>query len=300
VTSLLLIIAVAIWGVSFVATKLCLDYLTPPQIIAARFLLGVPVLIGIVWAQRLSLRFIRSHWKILTASALVLVLHLLIQVEGMKTTTATNTAWLITTIPVFIVALSYLFLKERITLIQGAGMALAAFGVLVLVSRGQLGSLDFIRSHGDWLVLASAVTWSVFTILGKKTAGLPPLAAVTVVLTIAAVILTPPVLAVSGMQVYLSLPWRIVAALVFLGLFCLSLAYWFWTEALKRKTAGQVGAYLYLEPVSTMMVAPFVLGEAITPSLVGGGILVIAGVWLVERGKSGAIRALFRSRPQAT
>jgi len=282
-TSLLLIAAVVMWGLSFIATKYCLNYLSPAEIIAARFVLAVPVLLVVVRAKKLSFALIRRQWLTAVACALVLVFHLLIQVEGMKTTTATNTAWLITTIPVFIVILSYFFLREKITGVQALGMAIAAFGVVLLVSRGRLGTLEFIRSYGDWLVLISAVTWSVYTILGKKLAGSHPLAVTTSVLTIAAVCLVPPVLITSGVRAYGSLNWAAWGALIFLGVFCMGLAYWFWAEGLKRKTAGGVGVYLYLEPVSTTLAAPFLLHEPVTPALLGGGALVVLGVWLVER-----------------
>lgn len=282
-TSLLLITAVSLWGVSFVATKVCLNYLTPAEIIAARLVLAVPVLLLVVRARGESFRFLLRQWKPALGCALVLVIHLLIQVEGMKTTTATNTAWLITTIPVFIVVFAFIFLGERLTYVQGIGMALAAFGVLVLVSRGDLGSLDFIKSYGDWLVLASCLTWTIYTILNKKLSSGPPLAVTTAILGMAAIMAVPPVAIASGPAVYASLPSEAIWALLYLGIMCFGLGYWFWIEALSRKTAGQVGVYLYFEPISTMLVAPFILGESITPSLLGGGALVVLGVWLVER-----------------
>jgi drug/metabolite transporter (DMT)-like permease len=295
-TSFLLIAAVAMWGLSFVATKMCLAYLSPPEIIAARFVLGLPVLFAVVGIKRLSFAFLRRHWKLTLACALILVAHLLIQVEGMKTTTATNTAWLITTIPVFIVIFAFFFLKERIGIGQGIGMALAVGGVLVLVSRGHFNSFNFIESYGDWLVLSSCLTWTIYTVLGKKITDSPPLAVTTAILTGSALLVVPPVLIVSGPGVYLTLPPRIIGALIYLGVFCFALAYWFWIEGLKRKTAGQVGAYLYLEPLTTMIAAPVILGEAITPSLIGGGFLVAIGVWMVDRGNQGKSPLRWRFR----
>jgi drug/metabolite transporter (DMT)-like permease len=282
-TSFLLISAVVIWGMSFVATKICLRYLSPAEIIAARLILVLPIMLTMIKIKGLSFRFLTHFWKPAVGCGLILVAHLLIQVEGMKTTTATNTVWLITTIPVFIVVFAFVFLRERITVRQGAGMAIAAAGVLVLVSRGDLGSLDFIKSYGDWLVLASCLTWTFYTVLGKKITDSPPLAVTTVILGVAAVVVVPPVMIASGPAKYLALPTEAVISLLYLGIFAFALAYWFWIEALSRKTAGQVGAYLYFEPLSTMIVAPLVLGEAVTSSLVLGGILVILGVWLVER-----------------
>jgi len=282
-TSFLLISAVAIWGMSFVATKICLRHLSPAEIIAARFVLAVPVMLVMARARGQSFRFLTRFWKQTVGCGLILVAHLLIQVEGMKTTTATNTVWLITTIPVFIVIFAFIFLAERIRLRQGVGMAVAAFGVLVLVSRGDPGSLEFIKSYGDWLVLASCLTWTFYTVLGKKITDSPPLAVTTIILATAALVVVPPVAIMSGPAKYLTLPTEAILALLYLGIFCFALAYWFWIEALSRKTAGQVGVYLYFEPLSTMLMAPIVLDEAITPSLIGGGVLVIVGVWLVER-----------------
>jgi drug/metabolite transporter (DMT)-like permease len=293
-TSLLLIAAVAMWGVSFVATKICLQYLSPAEIIAARFVLAVPVLLAIVGVKRQSFRFVRTRWKAVLGCALILVAHLLVQVEGMKTTTATNTVWLITTIPVFIVIFAFIFLGERISLRQGIGMAIAAFGVLLLVSRGDLGSLEFIKSYGDWLVLASCLTWTFYTILGKKLSDCPSLAVITMIMVISAIIVVPPVAISTGIGKYTALPWPAIIALLYLGVICFSLAYWFWTEALKRKKAGQVGVYLYFEPISTMIVAPYVLDESITTSLIGGGTLVIIGVWLVEHRGWGFNKDRFR------
>ncbi len=296
-TSLLLIIAIFLWGTSFVFTKMCLEYLTPMEIVAARFILAVPVLLLIAWKQKLSFRFFPANGKTVISCAAILIAHLLIQVEGMKTTTATNTAWLITTIPVFIVVFSFIFLKERMKLKQVIGIAVAAFGVFVLVSRGNLTSIEFLSSYGDWMVMASCVTWAIYTILGKKLSAVHPLAVTTLVLTISAAVVCPPVFFDSGLTKFVQLPATIIYSLIFLGVLCMGIAYWLWTEALKRKTAGQVGVYLYLEPISTMMLAPFMLGESITSSLIAGGVLVILGVWLVEK-KNGPVRWRKKARLQ--
>lgn len=281
--SFLAIVAVTLWGLSFVATKMCLDYLTPAQIIAARFVLALPFLYALAARQRLSFRPSYDYWKIFLVCGIILAIHLLIQVEGMKTTTASNTAWLMTTIPVFIVVLSRIFLRERLRLRQMLGMGLAAVGVLFLISRGRLESLDFIRSYGDWLVLGSCLTWSVYTILSKKVSSQSPLAIIVIILTISGAFIVPPTIMAGGLSPFLHLPVKIILALVYLGVFCFGIAYWCWTEALRLKPAGEVGAYLYLEPLSTMVAAPILLGESITGPLIIGAAMIVAGVWLVER-----------------
>lgn len=281
-TNVLIILAVVLWGLSFVATKICLEVLSPSEIIAARFIMALVVIGFIARVKGLSFGFIRRQWHLLIGLALILTAHLLIQVEGLNATTASNTAWLSSMIPVFIALLSIMFLGERMQLIQILGIIVAVFGVVVLVSRGDLTNLDFIKSYGDWLVLLSCLTWSVYTILGKKTGNNSSLAVTLVVLAISSLIMVPPVILMSGLEVYWRLSLKHVAALLFLGILCMGVAYWLWFEGLKRKPAGRVGAFLYIEPLSTMLAAPVFLGEAITPSLIIGGILVVVGVWLVQ------------------
>jgi len=69
----------------------------------------------------------------------------------------------------------------------------------------------------------------------------------------------------------------------FLGIFCSGLAYIAWYDALKALTTAQTGVFLYLEPLVTVVVAFFVLGEAITPALLVGGAVILFGVWLVNK-----------------
>ena len=71
--------------------------------------------------------------------------------------------------------------------------------------------------------------------------------------------------------------------ITFLGIFCSGLAYIAWYDALQALTTASTGVFLYIEPLIAMVVAFFILNEAITlASLVGGGIILF-GVWLVNR-----------------
>ncbi|HJS17410.1 MAG TPA: EamA family transporter [Anaerolineales bacterium] len=72
-------------------------------------------------------------------------------------------------------------------------------------------------------------------------------------------------------------------SIIFLGVFCSGLAYVAWYDALKALTTAQTGVFLYIEPLIAVLVAFFILDEAITAAaLIGGGIIIL-GVWLVNR-----------------
>ena len=83
-----------------------------------------------------------------------------------------------------------------------------------------------------------------------------------------------------------------VIAIVFLGVGCSGLGYLFWYAALERIDASQVAAFLYLEPLVTLMAAVTLLGESVTVSTILGGVLVLAGVLVVQSASS-----LERARP---
>jgi drug/metabolite transporter (DMT)-like permease len=71
--------------------------------------------------------------------------------------------------------------------------------------------------------------------------------------------------------------------MTFLGVFCSGLAYIAWYDALQALSTAETGVFLYIEPLIAMVVAFFVLREAITvASLIGGGVILF-GVWLVNK-----------------
>jgi drug/metabolite transporter (DMT)-like permease len=73
-----------------------------------------------------------------------------------------------------------------------------------------------------------------------------------------------------------------IVAILFLGIGCSGLGYWFWYAALERIDASQVAAFLYLEPLVTLFSAVALLGETVALSTIVGGLLVLAGVLTVQ------------------
>ena len=81
------------------------------------------------------------------------------------------------------------------------------------------------------------------------------------------------------------------AALLFLGLGPAGLGYLLWFGALERIETSRVAAFLYVEPLVTLAAAVALLGEEVGPATVAGGLLVLAGVALVQRAPAGEPRA---------
>lgn len=280
----LLLCAVVIWGWTFVATKILVAELGPIEVFALRLAIGLPFLGGVLLAARVPLVFTRADLGALLLGGAVLTLHFLVQIAGLVTTTATNGGWIICVSPLVLALLSFLFLRERIRWTGVAGIAVATLGILLLVSRGDIASLGWLRSTGDWLVLASAHTWAVYTVVTRDLARRRhPLAVTFGILLVAAAFAA--VLFVAGADTarVRTLSLRGLAALLYLAIPGLALGQWFWQTGVARLGASRAALYLYLEPLATLALAVPLLGEPFGLTAALGGGLVLAGVYLGQR-----------------
>jgi drug/metabolite transporter (DMT)-like permease len=281
VTQILLLVTVVIWGSTFVASKICLRVMSPIQLVAGRFLIAAPALFLVARLRGASFR-LGEHKKALLLAVALFSVHYLLQTWALELTTATTTSWLVAVSPLTIALLAAVFLREKAP--SAAGIVLASLGILLLASKGDLRSLGGSSSMGDLGVLASTVTWAVFTIITRNPSRSIDPVIVTFVMTVP--------LAASALVLPLVLDrwtsWRDLdlgtsIALVFLGLAGVALAQWFWQRGVAKIGAAQAGLFLYLEPLATTALAVPFLGEPFGPVAALGGLLVILGVFVARR-----------------
>lgn len=278
------LVAVIFWGASFVATKSLLDSLTPLGIIYIRLILGIVSVLVIALFRKRSFSLRKKDIKGIFILALISTTHLWIQVTGLQYTSASNTGWIIGIVPVIMVIMGFIFYKERMSTIQLAGAAIAFGGLLVLISKGNLGSINFISNYGDLLVLGSAFTWSIYSFYGRKvTLDYPPSLTILYLFITMLVILSPVTISSDFFNRLYSLSFIDWSALAFLGIFCSGIAYVIWAEAMSELPANRVGAFLYLEPFVTVFTAWLLLNENITLLMLASGIVIIIGVIMVNR-----------------
>lgn len=280
----LLLTAVVIWGWTFVATKILVAELGPVEIFALRLAIGIPFLGGVLLVKRVPLRFARADALPLFLGGAIFTLHFLVQIAGIVTTTATNTGWIVSVSPLVLAVLSFLFLRERIGPGGVAGIAVATMGILLLVSRGSLTDLGWLKSKGDWLVLASALSWACYTVVMRDLVRRRQPLAVTFGILLIAAAFTAILFAASGDFASVgAISPRGIVALLYLAIPGLALGQWFWQEGVASLGATRAGLYLYVEPLATLALAVPLLGEPFGPVIALGGGLVLAGVYLGQR-----------------
>lgn len=279
--------AVIVWGASFIATKVALQDISPVSVVWLRFSMGVLILGAAVAMRRQFALPKRGEWAYFALLGFLgITFHQWLQSNGLQTSEAGTTAWIVATTPVFMALLGRVVLKERLGWLKITGIFLAFAGVLLVVSKGDLSSVSVGRfgAPGDRLILVSAVNWAVFSVLSRRGLKSYPAGLMMFYVMSLGWLFTSLLFFAGGNTAEISnLTFNGWLGIAFLGIFCSGLAYIAWYDALQALSAAQTGVFLYIEPLVAVVVAFFVLGEPVTViSLIGGGVILL-GVWLVNR-----------------
>ena len=278
------LLAMIFWGTSFIATKVALEELTPLMIIFFRLIFSISLLIvfALYTKRDFSIK-LKSHLWILLL-ALIASFHLWIQVTGLKYTTAVNTGWIIGTAPVFMAVLGSIFFKEKLTVLKISGILVAFSGLLLLISKGDISKLSFISHKGDFLILASAFTWSVYSMVNKKiTINYSPVMTILFLFIMMAIIIGPFTINSQYFDAISKMSIKVWGSVLFLGIFCSGISYVLWAKSLSEMEATKTGAFLYFEPFVTIIAAWLLLNENITVIIIISGLIIMLGVYLVNR-----------------
>jgi drug/metabolite transporter (DMT)-like permease len=276
--------AVFVWGLSFIATKAALKEVRPEVIVFLRQLLGVSFLVVVAIKQKKSFKINWRYHKWVFILAVIACTHLWIQVTGLQWTSASNTGWIIGITPVFMTILGFLFFKEKISRLQLTGIATSFVGLIFLVSKGNLSTLDLIHNKGDVLIIASSLTWSIYSLASKKaTLNYSPVMTTLYLFIFVALLISPFSITKTNYEAVIQLSLSGWLAILFLGILCSGVAYTLWAQSLAEMSASRVGAFLYIEPFVTFFGSWYLLNEKLTLITLVSGMVIIGGVILVNR-----------------
>ena len=287
---LALLVAVAIWGASFLVTKTALDGMGPLTVLVLRFGVGfaflVPFAVARGYRPRLSLtpRFIAF-------GVTGIVLHNGLETAGLVYTSSAAAAMVSAALPALTVAASMMFLREKISLRNAIGIAISFAGVLLVASAGSDGGAQ-LQLLGNVMVLGGLLSWVAFTIQAKKMPSHhDPLVATTAGVGSALLFLLP----LAGVEVAATGAPQLtaggVASILYLAALSSAVAYWLWNQALTEMDASVAAPYLNLIPALAVGLA-LIVGERVLVEQLIGGVVVAVGVWLSGRGGRSRARSL--------
>ena len=265
---------VGLWGLAFVATRIGLDELSPPQLTAARFVIATaPALVTTKPA---------APWAALIAVGLTLFAgQFLFQFFGIAAGMPPGLASVVVqSQAMFTIALAILFLRERPTPRQLAGLVLGLAGLAAIGASvgGELSATALV------LTLGSPLSFAVGNLLLKRLPAAAPVALV------AWLSLVPPLPALAvataldgpgAIADIASLSWRGVAAAVYLGALATTLAYAIWGDLLRRYPTALVAPFALLVPFVAAASSAVVFGERFGGLRLVGMALVLCGLGVI-------------------
>ncbi|MBB6083666.1 DMT family transporter [Castellaniella defragrans] len=168
VTALLFLVVCLSWGTTWLGIKIAVESVPPLTAAGLRFLIAFPLFLLFAAARRAPIFFPRRHraFFVFVALGYFSVPYYLLN-YGEQYVASGLTALLFSTMPVFILIFSALFLKERIFLSQIAGIAVG-FGSLFMIIKSQGLHLDYSELLGAVAVLAAAVMHALVYVITKQ------------------------------------------------------------------------------------------------------------------------------------
>ena len=283
-------LTVAIWGTTFVWTKLLIiNGLSPAQIFTLRFVIAYVLLLGFsLWRGRH--KWFSDSWRDeLTMLGLGLTggsMYFLTENESLRFTTATNTSLIVCSCPLFAMLIIALFYKsERFSARQILGSVVALAGMAVVGLNGHF--ILHLSPLGDTLAFSACLCWALYTLLMKPVMGRYPAMFITRkvffygILTILPYYVFVPDMPSLDVLLRPAVMWN----LLFLGSVASMLCYLTWSWCMKGLGAVVCTNWVYVNPITTIIAAWLILGEQITTYFLLGSVLIIAGMYLSSKKK---------------
>ncbi len=285
VVHLLMFLHSAISAGTYLAAKRGLAELGPFELALIRFLLAAGIYAALV--VRARRRVERCDWpRLLLAGVLGVGVNQTLFLAGMRLTSPGHGALLYALTPIFVFLMARAGLGERATAAKVIGILLAFAGTaVVLLSRGLLALSAGSPVLGDLLVLCAVVAWSLFAVVSKPLAEkYGPAAGTGWALLVGTLVYLPFGFGLGDVSRFARLSWGGWGAVAYLVVMTNVASWLIYAWALARTEASRVVIWSNLQPVLTALLAWGMYGERLTLQLAAGGVLVLGGVLLTERG----------------
>ncbi|MFE3869115.1 DMT family transporter [Flavobacterium sp. LS2P90] len=285
--ALFALLATLLWSVNMVIASGIKGHIPPIGLAFWRWTIACIVLALFATKSTIeNFKIVKKHIRYLMLTALlgITIFNTLIYFAG-KTTTAVNLSLIAISIPLFIVVLSRIIFKEKVSNIKIIGIVTIITGVLVLITKGSLAALLHINfTIGDLLMLVTCFFFAYYTILVRqKPAELTPKVFLFTVFVIGTIFLFPFYLWEHIFYKKLLFDTKTVLITSYVGIFASLVSYYLWNEAIRLIGTSKTALIYYLIPVFSGILAYFFLGQAIVITQIVSMGIIITGLLITNR-----------------
>ena len=314
----LAIVIVAIWGLTFISTKvLLMAGLSPEEIFLVRFSIAYfGMWLFCLWGRgsdasltepsmharveapadvsrtgspsvqspaRLFCNSLKDELLLVLAGVMGGSLYFWSENTALQYTMASNVSFIVCTTPLVTAILNAAVRREKIGRLTLLGGCLSLVGIgMIAFSGGEGFHLSFL---GDALAMLASLTWAIYTVVTNGLLKKYPSALISRKVFFYGMLTIVPVLLVKGWTFPAGrfLEPKVLLNALFLGVVASLACYALWNSVIKR--LGTVGSsnYIYLNPLFTLIAAALLLGERLTPVAIAGCLITLIGVWTASR-----------------
>jgi drug/metabolite transporter (DMT)-like permease len=280
--ALMLVICLS-WGFNQVAVKLTLPDIPPLLQATIRSAGALPVLLLI--ARLRGVKLFVSDGTLLPGVIVGVIfgVEFVLIFRGLLLTSASRAVVFLYTAPFFVALGSYLFLGERLRAWQWGGLALSFAGVALAIGVPQ-ANVDAGVLLGDLMIVGGGALWAVGTLVVKASALVKAPAEKGMAYQVA---VSLPILAVAAWisgETLTSVPGPLaISLMVYQAVWVVGLTFLLWFALVKTYSASKLSAFTFITPLFGVVASYFILHDTLTPAFGAAALLVIAGLYLVNR-----------------
>jgi len=278
---LLTVLAGFLWGTSFPAIKIGLQYMNACTFVFLRFLVASLTMFTVLLLTRnLSLNFNKK--RLILFLGVTNGIAYLMQYAGMVYATASESSLFVNLSAVWVALLSPMVLKERLGGKKVVGVMVSLLGVVLMTTNLDLVSLSRGDIMGDFLVIGAGIIWAVFIVYNKPLVRESKniIQSMTWLLLFTLLPLLPTAPFSAG--TYVSLPWDAWLAILYTAILCWVVPYYLWLKGLKHISPVTSAVVLLTEIIVAVATSTIFLGEALTLVSGVGAVFIVVAILLVS------------------
>lgn len=292
--------ATLLWSVNFVIASGIKGHIPPIGLAFWRWTIACVVLAPFAIKSTIRNRIeIKKNIRFLALTAVlgITIFNTLIYFAG-KTTSAVNLSLIAISIPLFIVAISRIAFKEKVSNTKIIGILTIILGVLILITKGSLQSLFQIQfAMGDLLMLIACLFFASYTILVRlKPKELPSKVFLFSVFVLGVLFLFPFYLVEHLYYKKVIFDSTTIFATAYVGIFASLVSYYLWNEAIMLIGTQKTALIYYLIPVFSGVLAYFFLNQNIVLSQIISMGIIITGLLITNSKKTSSTYSLFKHK----
>ncbi|WP_394238115.1 DMT family transporter [Pseudomonas anguilliseptica] len=282
-----LLLATLCWSGNALVARAFAGEIPPFALSFWRWSLALVLLLPFVakplWQHHVALR--AAGWRLLVLAGIGIAGYNSLLYAAAQTTAAINITLVNTCLPLMTFIGAGLLLGEWPHRRAWWGMAVAAGGLLVLISKGSWASLSGLAfNRGDLIMLLAVADWALYSLLLRRWSvhllQIPPLALLGVLMLLGVPLILPFYLYELAQGAHFSVTPHNLAAIGYTAIFASLLAYLAWNHAIRILGAAKAALSNYLMPVFTAVLGWLLLGEGLQSYHWFGAALIFAGLLL--------------------